>query len=71
MDKLKSILELAGEHMRARHAGRHKISNNVKHSTIEVKCVMCYRKMTTTKDENPPFYCYKCHDEAEGVFGRG
>ena len=34
-----------------------------------VLCIMCNRKMTAKRFENAPHYCYKCHDEAEGVFG--
>lgn len=34
----------------------------------EVHCVLCGRKMTAPQIENPPFYCYKCDEEAEAVF---
>lgn len=37
----------------------------------DVTCVMCHRNMTVPKFENQPYYCYQCHDEAEGVFNTG
>ena len=74
MSEEKSILDLANEHMLKRWAGGAKKSNiksKSSHYHKSVNCVMCGRKMTTQQTENPPYYCYKCHDEAEGVFGRG
>lgn len=72
MSKLKSIAELAREQMTERAFGGCKISRTGSdHYRMEVNCIMCGRKMTTTKEENPPYYCYRCHDEAEGVFGLG
>jgi hypothetical protein len=67
---MKKITELAREHMMERRGC--KISRTASdHHRIDVKCIMCYRPMTTTKEENPPYYCYKCHEDAEGVFGLG
>jgi len=68
----KSILELAKEHMNERYRGRYYI-DPVKNqmNRKEVNCIMCKRPMTTSKTENPPYFCYRCDDESEGVFGLG
>ncbi|MHC4616405.1 MAG: hypothetical protein ACYTEQ_01495 [Planctomycetota bacterium] len=31
---------------------------------VTVKCAACGRSMTVKWDEEPPYYCYRCEDEA-------
>ena len=61
----KSILELAKGHMIARHDGKHAAKRN--HKRKDVGCVLCGRTMTVRDFENPPFYCYKCDQDIEGI----
>ena len=71
---MKSIAELAREHMVLRRAGGTKpssVGSKASHYYKNVNCIMCKRPMTTQQTENEPYYCYKCDDEAEGVFGNG
>jgi hypothetical protein len=66
------LLKLAGDNQMERFKGRHCVDSSKRnYNRIDVNCIMCGRKMTTTKEENPPYYCYRCDDEAEGVFGLG
>jgi hypothetical protein len=74
MSKLKTVLELAKENQTERFFGGCKFTRKGKQSAYDYKdttCIMCGRLMTVPKKENEPHYCYQCHDEAEGVFGRG
>lgn len=72
MSELKTTLELAKEHMNERHRGSCKKSNVTKlERNQNVNCIMCHRDMTAPKFEKPPYYCYKCDQEASGVFGNG
>ena len=47
------------------------VDRNWTNKLKDVICIMCRRQMTVKLYENPPYYCYKCNDEAEGVFGNG
>ena len=47
------------------------VEENWTNKLKDVTCIMCYRKMTVKGFENPPYYCYKCNDEVEGVFNSG
>ena len=67
---MKTILQLANEHMIERKGCKISRTKGDVYRK-DVKCIMCGRKMTTTKDENEPYYCYKCDDQCEGVFGLG
>ena len=64
----KSVLELAGEHMRKCWVGKHKISLNRNLQLMDSNCTMCGRKMTVKKWEHRPHYCFKCDQDIEGVF---
>jgi hypothetical protein len=69
-----TLSEAAKKHMIERFIGGSKFTRKSKASAYDYKdttCIMCGRNMTVSKKENPPHYCYLCHDEAEGVFGRG
>ena len=69
---MKTLIQLAKEHQIACHNGRHKVNKAVRNmNDMDVTCIMCGRKMTSRREQNPPFYCYRCSDEIEGVFGRG
>src|SRR4030066_1881070 len=64
----KSILELAKEHTLKCWLGKHHITGKArKYRDKDVTCHLCGRKMTVPQWENPPFYCYKCDEEAESV----
>lgn len=41
------------------------ILKNAMNTKKKVKCCVCGRTMETIKDENPPFYCWKCGDKLE------
>ena len=67
-----ALMKAAEGHMLERFAGGTKKSSvNKTQRWKDVNCIMCHRPMTAPKFENPPFYCYKCDCEAEGVFGSG
>jgi len=70
MSNHSETMKAAKAHMIERHKGIHKVDQvKANYNRKEVNCVMCGRQMTTTRVEKHPYYCYKCHDEAEGVFG--
>jgi len=47
------------------------VDENWTNKLKDVNCIMCHRRMTVKRFENAPYYCYKCDDEAEGVFNNG
>ena len=38
------------------------ILHNTQSNKKKVTCAKCKRTMETIKDENPPYFCYKCQD---------
>ncbi len=41
------------------------ILNGALRTKKTVTCCKCKRKMETVKDENPPYFCWRCGDELE------
>jgi len=67
---MKTILELAKEHQVKTYFGKHNLFKNGKSTNYrdkKVLCILCQRVMTAPKIEEPPFYCYKCDEEAEAI----
>jgi hypothetical protein len=60
---MKSVAKLAKEHMRERKGMG--FNKSLTDKRIPVKCNVCRRDMTVRDYENPPYYCYKCNEEAE------
>ncbi len=60
-----AVMKAAKEHIEKIKGMR--ISKNPTDRKKEVRCGMCYRKMTVRGFEHAPYYCYKCDDELEGV----
>lgn len=63
---MKSIFDLAHEHMVACYFGKH-CGSKKHHPRKEVQCCMCHRIMTVRDYENQPYYCYKCDQDIEGI----
>ena len=70
MSNHSETMKAAKAHMIERHKGKHGVSDSKsRFNRKEVNCIMCRRQMTTSKEEIAPYYCYKCHEEAEAVWG--